>query len=80
MDKEAAMAAARAYLADCIELTAIPEDEVTHLGLYGFSHRHHEFHFFYYRASWQACMVGSSSWIAVSKEIGRVAGTGECGE
>ncbi len=80
MKREAAMAAARLYLAACIELKAIPAEEVERLQLYWFSDHLHEYHFFYYRGSWQACMLGSSSWLAVSKKTGKVAGTGEVGE
>lgn len=74
------MAAARTYLASCVELTVIPEDEVKRLRLYWFSDHHDEFHFFYYRGSWQGWQVGGSSWIAVSKKTGMVAGTGMVGE
>jgi hypothetical protein len=80
MDGEAAMAAARSYLADCIELTAISEEEVERLQLYWFSNHRNDYHFFYYRSSWEVCMVGSSSWIAVSKKSGRISGTGKVGE
>ena len=80
MDREAAMTAARSYLADCIELKAISEEEVERLRLYWFSDHRNEYHFFYYRGSWQTCMVGSSSWIAVSKKTGKMAGTGKAGE
>ena len=80
MDREKAMTAARAYLAGCVELTAIPEDEVKCLRLYWFSDHHDEFHFFYYRGSWQPLHVGGASWIAVSKKTGRVAGAGTAGE
>jgi len=80
MDREKAMAAARAYLASCVELTVIPEDEVKRLRLYWFSDHHDEFHFFYYRGSWQGWQAGGSPWIAVSKKTGRVAGAGMAGE
>jgi hypothetical protein len=80
MDRETAMTAARAYLAGCIELEPIPEEEVEHLNFYCSGGHRQEFHFFYYRGSWQRLMVGGSSWIAVSRKTGKVAGMGECGE
>jgi len=80
MDRETAMAAARAYLADCIELKPISEEEVERLQLYWFSDHRNEYHFFHYRGLRQAYMVGNSPWIAVSKKTGQVVGTGEAGE
>jgi hypothetical protein len=80
MDREAAMAATRAYLAECVALDTISEEEVKRLGLYGFSDRHDEFYFFYYQTSDQSSIVGGASWIAVSKKTGNVAGMGVCGE
>lgn len=47
MDRETAMAVARVYLADCIELSAIPEEEVERLPLY-FSGDRHDYYFFYF--------------------------------
>lgn len=80
MKRETAMAAARSYLADCIELKAMPAKEVEHLPLYYFSNHCHEYHFFNYRCSWQPDGVGNSFWIAVSKKTGLVGGMGEVGE
>jgi len=52
---------------------------VKRLRLYWFSDHHDEFHFFYYRGSWQGWQAGGSPWIAVSKKTGRVAGAGMAG-
>ncbi|MEA3486493.1 MAG: hypothetical protein U9R20_02435 [Thermodesulfobacteriota bacterium] len=79
MDKEKAIALARAYLAGGIEIKEISEEETDRLPLY-FNGDRHDYYFFYFHGPMEALGVGGSHCVAVSKKTGSVMGMGTVGE
>ena len=79
MDREAAIALARAYLAGGIEIIEIPEQEASRSPLYCSGDRHDSF-FFYCRGPMEILGVGGSHYVAVSKKTGAVISMGMVGE
>ena len=79
MDIETAIALARSYLADGIEIKEISLEEGDRLPLY-FSGDRHDFYFFYFRGPMEALGVGGSHCVAVSKKNGSVRDMGTVGE